>query len=360
MKAVMKREVKNYLKNPLFWVGIVVVIFGLFQILSPYLEVKYFRTEQEVKAAKPENIDDADIMNGYVKSTEEERMDLAKNKLLSMIVKDGSADKKEVQRTLDEICSSGKSVDEISDAIGELYGYPEGYSLHYYYMKYEYHLGTVEEINASLKAKLSAHSYSWYFGRKFADFGGVYLAFFSAVLLAFLFIRDTRRDTYELLHTKPITAGAYIFGKAAGGFLSVGIVWMILVIVFFFISLAAGIRNDLPVSLIEFLIPAVCYMLPNLLMITSVYVIIALIFKNPLPGVPLLFLYLFYSNMGSIGPDGEFGYYGRPLAILVRFPGGFLDTAPPPMTIWNQIFLLVASAVFLFGAAAIWKRRRVY
>ena len=45
MKAVMKREVKNYLKNPLFWVGIVVVIFGLFQILSPYLEVKYFRTE---------------------------------------------------------------------------------------------------------------------------------------------------------------------------------------------------------------------------------------------------------------------------------------------------------------------------
>ena len=34
MKAVMKREVKNYLKNPLFWVGIVVVIFGLFQILS--------------------------------------------------------------------------------------------------------------------------------------------------------------------------------------------------------------------------------------------------------------------------------------------------------------------------------------
>ena len=64
-------------------------------------------------------------------------------------------------------------------------------------------------------------------------------------------------------------------------------------------------------------------MLPNLLMITSVYVIIALIFKNPLPGVPLLFLYLFYSNMGSIGPDGEFGYYGRPLAILVRFPGDF-------------------------------------
>lgn len=59
-----------------------------------------------------------------------------------------------------------------------------------------------------------------------------------------------------------------------------GIVWLILVIVFFFVSFAAGLRNDLPVSLIEFLIPAVCYMLPNLLMIASVYVIIALILKS--------------------------------------------------------------------------------
>lgn len=360
MKAVMKREVKNYLKNPLFWVGIVVVIFGLFQILSPYLEVKYFRTEQEVKAAKPENIADADIMNGYVKSTKEEQLELAKKKMISMVVKENGEEEQVVQNTLDQISSSGKSIDEMSDAIGEIYGYPGGYSLRYYYEGYEYHQGTVDEINAELKAKLSEYSYSWYFGRKFADFGGLYLTFFSAVLLAFLFIRDTRRDTYELLHTKPVSAGSYIFGKAAGGFLSVGIVWLILVIVFFFVSFAAGLRNDLPVSLIEFLIPAVCYMLPNLLMIASVYVIIALIFKNPLPGVPLLFLYLFYSNMGSIGPDGEFGYYGRPLAILVRFPGGFLDTAPPPMAMWNQIFLLVASAAFLFGAAVIWKRRRVY
>lgn len=69
MKAVMKREVKNYLKNPLFWAGIVVVIFGLFQMLSPYLEVKYFRTEQEVKAAKPDNIADTDMSNLRRKSS---------------------------------------------------------------------------------------------------------------------------------------------------------------------------------------------------------------------------------------------------------------------------------------------------
>lgn len=153
------------------------MIFGLFQILSPYLEVKYFRTEQEVKAAKPENIADADIMNGYVKSTKEEQLELAKKKMISMVVKENGEEEQVVQNTLDQICSSGKSINEMSDAIGEIYGYPGGYSLRYYYEDYEYHQGTVDEINAELKAKLSEYSYSWYFGRKFADFGGLYLTF---------------------------------------------------------------------------------------------------------------------------------------------------------------------------------------
>lgn len=33
-----------------------------------------------------------------------------------------------------------------------------------------------------------------------------------------------------------------------------------------------------------------------------------------------------------------FGYYGRPLAIMVRFPGQFFDTTPPPMALVNQSF----------------------
>ena len=139
-----------------------------------------------------------------------------------------------------------------------------------------------------------------------------------------------------------------------------GIVWLILVIVFFFVSFAAGIRNDLPVSLIEFLIPAVCYMLPNLLMIASVYVIIALIFKNRFREYRFCFCICFIPIWEVSGRTVNLDTTEGLLSILVRFPGGFLDTAPPPMAMWNQIFLLVASAAFLIGAAAIWKRRRVY
>ena len=348
MKGMIRQELKNYFKNPLYWVGILFILYGLFQILSPYLDVHYFHSKQEVQQTKPESLADADIMDGYVKSTEKERIDLAAKKIQSMIVKEFGEDAENVRETLKEIRESGKSVSEMSDAIEEIYGYPKGYSFQYYYQVYEYHKGTKNEINKDLKEKLTAHSYSWYFGRKFADFGGLYLGFFSAVLLAFLFIRDTKRDTYELLHTKPVTAKAYVFGKATGGFLSMAAAWLLFVVVFFALSAVAGIRNGLPVSLIEFLIPAVCYMLPNVLMIVSVYTIIALGFRNPLPGVPFLFLYLMYSNMGPL----------RPLAITVRFDGGFLE-AVAPRAVYNQVFLLVVSAGLLFMASAIWKRRRI-
>ena len=82
-----------------------------------------------------------------------------------------------------------------------------------------------------------------------------------------------------------------------------------------------------------------------------------LLFRNPIPAVPMLILYMLYSNMLRIGENGS--YIGRPLAIMVRFPGNFFDTTPPPMVLLNQTFLLIAS-VFLFCITVyLWKRRRI-
>lgn len=74
----------------------------------------------------------------------------------------------------------------------------------------------------------------------------------------------------------------------------------------------------------------------------------------------LMIICIIYSNMGSRGADGHYGYYGRLLAIMVRFPGKFLETGALPMAMINQIFLLTASAVLIFLAAVIWKRRRIF
>lgn len=70
--------------------------------------------------------------------------------------------------------------------------------------------------------------------------------------------------------------------------------------------------------------------------------------------------YIKHSNMGSRNVNGIYGYYGRPLAIMVRFPDGFFETAPPPMLLLNQCFLILAAVCLLFISMQIWKRRRVY
>ena len=175
-----------------------------------------------------------------------------------------------------------------------------------------------------------------------------------------LYMQDTRKNTYELLHTKPISSGSYVVGKVLGGFFVCCIVLGVLTIIFYLLSLGYTRGNGFEIYLWDFIKAIILYILPNMLMIVCVYTMIALLFKNPLPAVPLLFLNMVYSNMGSRNAEGIYGYYGRPLAIMVRFPGQFFDTAPTPMVYLNQIFLVVASFLIIFVSIQLWKRRRVY
>ena len=41
MKAIIKRNLKNYLKNPIFWIGLIVVLISMYQTLAPYLSIHY-------------------------------------------------------------------------------------------------------------------------------------------------------------------------------------------------------------------------------------------------------------------------------------------------------------------------------
>lgn len=359
MKVIIKRELKNYLKNPLLWLGLLFALFWLVQFLSPYLTIHYFQSEQELEALEPGNIADADIMEGYLPATEEERMEIAIKKELPNIVEVLGITEGEARELLNEMRQRGLSPGEMMDELYGKYDYYTSYGLDYWYQVSELRKGSLGEANAYIEESLRDHSFSYYFGRKFADFGGLVLGFYATILLAFLFIRDMKRDTYELLHTKPVSAFAYIGGKVAGGFLAMGMVWGILTLIFGVWCQVYGWRQGFPVNFLEFVGNAAVYILPNMLMIVCVYTLAALAFRNPLPAMPFLFLYIVYSNMGGRGPDGTYGYYGRPLAIMVRFPGTFFDTAPPPLALLNQTFLILASGLIVAGAACLWKRRRV-
>ncbi len=96
---------------------------------------------------------------------------------------------------------------------------------------------------------------------------------------------------------------------------------MILNVIFFMLCLKTSLESGFPVTPIDFCVNSLIYIVPNLLMICCVYTITALIFKNPLPAAPILFLHIIYSNMLTMKNDI---YYMRPFSIMVRFLAGFL------------------------------------
>ena len=354
MWSILKREVRNYMKNPLFWIGIAVGVWMIFQDTGPYLDIHYLKEGETIVNDYPEMHRDGDVFDGYVPTEKELRREKWEERIQEVLTSEFKMDNEKAQSVIDEM----KGMD-VKTACAHLEGYGF-YNSYYEYENTAYHKGTREEINSYISEKLENRAFSYYFSRKFADFAGLFMGFFATVLLSVLFMQDTRRNTYELLHTKPVSAGKYLSGKVGGGFSVCLIICAVLNLIFFGICLVSTRKSSFEVHLMDFLLASCFYILPNMLMIVSVYSLISLLFKSPLPAVPLLFLYIVYSNMGSRNAEGIYGYYGRPLAIMVRFPGGFFDTAPPPMALLNQSFLILAAICIIFLSMQIWKRRRVY
>lgn len=359
----MKRS-RNYeppfrpicLRTHWFERGLLIVALDVFQTLEPYIHIRYVSPGQEPvqNSNLPEAVHDGDIYEGYVPSNEEQRRESWEAYIRDSLMENFEMSGEEAAAVLKQ--TADMDIETACRLLETKYHY---FGAIYTYEDLAYHQGTAEEINSYIEEQLEAHPFSYYFSRKFADFAGLFLAFFAAVLLAALYYQDTRKNTYELLHTKPVGAAAYTAGKAAGGFGVCLTALAILCLVFWAACLVCTKGTGFEVRLRDFIGAACLYILPNLLMIVCVYGLVSLLFKNPLPAVPLLILYMVYSNMGSRNAEGVYGYYGRPLAIMVRFPGRFFDTAPPPLALLNQSFLIAASAVLLLLTARLWKRRRI-
>lgn len=353
MIAIIRREIKNYFKRPLFWIGVLLVIYGVFSDTSPYLHTRYLAEGEKISNDKPAISDEGEVYEGYIPADPKKHRELWHEQLKQALLEDGETDA-EVQKVIGKI--ENMELEEAYDYLNEKY---EWYGARYLYEDTSYFKGTAEEINSYLDQKMEKKPFSYYYARKFADFTGLYMGFFATIMFSVLFLQDTKRHTYELLHTKPISAGKYVLGKVSAGFLTCTFVLAVLNLLFWILCILYTRDSGFEIHLSNFIISTVLYILPNMLMIVSVYALIALIFKNPLPGVPLLILYMVYSNMGGRNAEGVYGYCGRPFAIMVRFPGQFFDTAPPPMALLNQSFLILASVATILITMQIWKRRRM-
>ena len=354
MSAILKREIKNYLKRPLYWIGILIVVLGVYQNLSPYLGIHYLEQGEEIESEYPDTVREGEVYEGYVPSSEEKQRTDWEKSIQDTLVAEFQMSQSEAEEVINGM--EQMSIENVCAYLEEEYSFYGAENVYVGQRIPQRDAGGDQQL---YKEKLQDHRFSWYFSRKFADFGGLYMGFFAAVMLLVLYMQDMRKNTYELLHTKPVSAFRYVAGKVAGGFAVCLIVLAILNVVFWALCLKSAAPCGFQVSILDFVESTCLYILPNMLMIVSIYGLIALMFKNPLPALPLLILYMIYSNMGSRNAEGVYGYYGRPLAIMVRFPGQFFDVAPPPLALLNQCFLIIASVCILFISVKLWKRRRI-
>ena len=219
MKTIIKRSILDYLKNPVLWIGLIIIVANMYQCLSSYLQIHYIKQNEQI-TQNDVALEDADVMDGYIPTSDDKERrreweDTIKETLMDTSKNGFGFSRQEADHVMKEI--QNMDVKTASEFLESQYGY---YNAIYAYEDLEIHKGTAEEINHYIERKLSEHSFFWYFAKKFTDFAGLHMAFFATVLLSFLFIQDTRKSTYELLHTKPVTAIQYICGKVISGFIS--------------------------------------------------------------------------------------------------------------------------------------------
>ncbi len=356
MKAIICREFKNYMKNPLYWIGIVILTISIYGSLSEYLDIHFFSGSREVEQLKDAGPTDADVMNGYIPTTPEEQMDVGLGSIKQTFIDGYDMSEQEAQYAIEDIKEKNLSVDGTIKYLEEEYQFYDGKAV---FREAEQKKATADELNHYIMSKISEHSYAYYFAKKYVDFAGFHIAFFSGVLLAFLFIRDMKKDTYELLHTKPISPKSYVWGKYFGGVFPLSLAVLIITIVFTALCQSNDFQTSMIDSFGKMFFATLLYVMPTVLISTGIYVLIALLFKNPLPAIPLILAYIVYSNMGSYDANGNYGFYGRIFGMLFRFEGKFFETEVLPVFLINQIALLLLTLLFIGIGIWRWRKRRL-
>ena len=356
MKAIICREFKNYMKNPLYWLGIVVLVFSIYSCLSEYLDIRTFSSSQEVEQLKDARSTDADVINGYIPTTLEEQIDIGLNDIKQIFIDSYDMTEQEAENAIDDVKTQNLSIAGTIEYLEDEYQFYDGKAV---FREAGQRKGTMDELTNYIESRTSEHSYAYYFAKKYVDFAGFHIAFFSVVLLAFLFIGDMKKDTYELLHTKPISAEKYVLGKYLGGVLPLSLAVLIITTIFTVLCQS----NELQISIIDsfgnMFLAALLYVMPTVLISTGIYVLIALLFKNPLPSIPLILAYIVYSNMGSYDANGNYGFYGRILGMLFRFEGKFFETEVLPVFLLNQMALLLLTLLFIGVGVWCWRKKRL-
>ena len=126
MKAIICIEFKNYMRNPLYWVGIIILVISIYSSLSGYLDVHIFSSSQEVEQLKEVSPTDADVMNGYIPTTTEEQIDIGLKNIKQTFIDSYDMTKQEAEQAIQDVKAQNLSIAGTMEYLENEYQFYDG------------------------------------------------------------------------------------------------------------------------------------------------------------------------------------------------------------------------------------------
>ena len=356
MRELVKKQFFFIYKNKLFWAGICFLILGSYFLIFPlFRNFSMNNLEKMEKYANTINVElsGKDRYNYMIELIIDELERV--NSEYPEEYTDEIFNKAAYEKFRDEFKNTTKSLEEIDEYLVK--NFKGVANSEFFYQLAEYKKGTFEETEQFISEKLNSHSFSYYFGKKYADYFGMLCFVYAVILFPFTFNDDLKKDIREVIYTKPIKAYHYIYGKIIGTYTAM-------------VSTVLGISGCYTVYLVilshlngfEFKIAELWFfiifsILPSLFACCIISSFIAVLCKSALPAIPVMILYFFYSNLPL---PGQQGWTVKPLTLFLRFDGELFDLISSKELVAgaiNQIIILVISFLLLNIMVWIWRRR---
>lgn len=356
MKDLIKKQMSFMYRNKLFWAGICFLIIGSYLLVFPLFH--NFSMNNDARMEKYTNNMEVEL-SGIERSNYMMELIIGEFKRVSSEFPNeydsDQFNENEYQKFREEFQNSTKSFEEIDNYIIENFnGVVES---EFFYKLAQYKKVSYEDTKQFVANQLDSHRFSYYFGKKYADYFGMLCFILSVALFPFIFYDDLKKNISEVIHTKRMNTRDYICGKIFGSYFPLLSVVFVISISYSVFLKVISYFNGFEFSILEMWFFIILSILPSLFVCCIISSFIAIISKSVLPAIPVMVLYFLYSNLPVFGAQD---WTVKPLTLFLRYDGELFDTVARSEIMagaYNQIIMMAISVILLFITIRVWGGR---
>lgn len=214
-------------------------------------------------------------------------------------------------------------------------------------------LGTVDEVNSNIQAKLGTKGYSPIVIEKYITYVQGISAILIFPLFLLLLIRDYRSNMYEVVYVQPLSPTKYILNRYLGIFIPFMLYLYLFGVILNLISVFHFIGAGYNVLYTPFISYFVIYILPTIFFFSSLIMLLMLLIRKVVAVFPIYILYtIFNMTPGIFNDSSSWIIIANP---IIRLDG---DAITISALIVNRFFYIVLGDVLLLLSCYVYRQLR--